>query len=52
VIQQTARWLAVLPTGVVVPWCAVVRRGAPSPAKIVVDSGSAVDLVHHASIPK
>jgi hypothetical protein len=31
---------------------ALVRRGAPSPAKIVVDSGSAVDLVHYASIPK
>jgi adenine-specific DNA-methyltransferase len=26
---------------------ALVRRGAPSPAKIVVDSGSAVDLVHY-----
>jgi hypothetical protein len=25
----------------------LVRRGAPSPAKIVVDSGSAVDLVHY-----
>jgi hypothetical protein len=31
---------------------ALVCRGAPSPAKIVVDSGSAVDLVHYASIPK
>jgi len=26
---------------------ALVRRGAPSPTKIVVDSDSAVDLVHY-----